>query len=299
MSFASEVKSEIAKTSINSKCCAIAEIYGILLVCTVFSHTYIKITTENKDVAKRISILFKKAFNINIKPLVLGNKYIFELDNPFEISKIFYEFSYDHKYHINYSLNRNVVDGDCCEASFLRGLFLECGTIASPEKKSHLEISTTKKVLSKEILDLMTDIKLSPKISTRKNQQVVYFKDTTLVENFLTSISATNSAMKVMEEKVKKELINRVNRQVNCETANLAKAVDTGYSQCQMITQIIEKHGMDIFPKNLHNTINIRLNNSELSLKELGEIHNPPLSKSAINHRMRKIQSIAKEMTDV
>lgn len=299
MSFASEVKSEIAKTSINSKCCAIAEIYGILLVSTVFSHTHIKINTENKDVAKRITILFKKAFNINIKPLLFGNKYIFELDNPFEISKIFYEFSYDHKYHINYPLNRNVVDGDCCEASFLRGLFLACGTIASPDKKSHLEISTTKKILSTEVFAFMKDINLNPKESTRKNQQVIYFKDTTTVENFLTSISATNSAMKVMEEKVKKDLINRVNRRVNCETANLAKAVDTGYNQSQLIKQTIEKHGIDVFPKNLHTTINIRLNNSELSLKELGEIHNPPLTKSAINHRIRKIQSIAKELTNV
>ncbi|MFI3226683.1 MAG: DNA-binding protein WhiA [Clostridia bacterium] len=296
MTFAGEVKNEIAKTSITSRCCAIAEIYGILLVCTIFSHTYIKVVTENKEIAKRISMLFKKAFNINAQPITTKNKFIFEIDNPFEISKIFQEFGYDHKYYINFNLNRNVIDKKCCEASFLKGLFLASGTVASPDKKSHLEISTTRSVLSREIMAMMLDFDMKPKEIVRKNHNVIYFKDSVAVENFLTTISATNSAMKIMEAKVQKELINRVNRQVNCETANLSKAIEAAHNQCQTINRVIEEKGLDIFPEKLHVTISMRINNPELSLTELGEIHNPPLSKSAINHRMRKILSIAKEI---
>lgn len=295
MTFASEVKSEIAKSSINSKCCAIAEIYGILLVCTIFSHTHIKVVTENKDISKRISLLFKKAFNINLKPLINKNKFIFEIDNPFEITKIFTEFGYDHKYYINFNLNRNVLDGECCEVSFLKGLFLASGTVASPEKKCHLEISTTRNVLSREIMAMMLDCSMKPKEITRKNHYVIYFKDSVSVENFLTIISATNCAMKIMKAKVEKELINRVNRQVNCETANLLKAIDAGYNQCSIIKKTIEKFGMEAFSSKLHITISLRINNPELSLTELGQLHNPPISKSAVNHKIRKIVSIAQE----
>lgn len=295
MSFASEVKSEIAKSSINSICCAVAEIYGALLVCNIFSHTHIKIVTENKDIAKRYSLLFKKAFNINLQPIKNKNKFVFEIENPFEIAKIFAEFGYDHKYYVNYNLNRNVIDLECCSSSFLKGLFLASGTVASPEKKSHLEISTTRSILSREIMAMMLDFDLKPKEIVRKNHNVIYFKDSTAVENFLTILGATNSTMKIMEEKVKKELRNQVNRQVNCETANLIKAIDTAITQSKTIKDTIDKHTIDIFPKNLHITISLRIKNPELSLTELGEIHNPPLSKSAINHRIRKILQIARE----
>lgn len=293
MTFGAEVKNEIAKSGVSKKCCAISEIYGILLVCTTFSHTYIKIVTENKEIAKRISILFKKAFNINISPNLLRTKYIFEIENPFEIEKIFYLLGYDHKYYINFNLNRNILDKPCCENSFFKGLFLMTGTVASPEKKTHLEISTTRKTLSREIMALMLDTDMSPKESIRKNSNVIYFKDSTAVTDFLTKLSATNSAMKIMDAKAKKEIINRVNRRVNCETANLSKIIDAAGKQIDTINRATANHGMKIFPENLHITISLRINNPELSLSELAELHNPALTKSALNHRMRKILQIA------
>lgn len=295
MTFASQVKNEIAKSNISKKCCAVSELYGILLVANVFSHTFIKIVTENKEIAKRIPILFKKGFNINVNTHVKNNKFIFEIDNPMEIEKIFSELSYDYKYHINFNLNRGIVDDICCTASFFKGLFLGCAMVASPEKKSHLEFSTSHAKLSREIMALMLDCDMKPKEIVRKNMYVIYFKDTTLVEDFLTMIGATNSAMKIMEAKVQKELINNVNRRVNCETANLAKAIDTSVSQSKIIKKAIDNRGIDIFSENLHETINLRINNLGKSLSELGEMHNPSITKSAINHRMRKIMQIAKE----
>lgn len=295
MSFASDVKNEIAKTSINSKCCAVAEIYGILLVCTIFSHTHIKIVTENREIAKRITLLFKKAFNLNIQPIKNKNKNIFEIENPFEISKIFEKLGYDHKYYINFNLNRNVIDNECCQSSFLKGVFLISGVVASPEKRCHLEISTTRNILSREIMAMMLDFYMKPKEIIRKNQHVIYFKDSVAVENFLMTISATNSAMKIMKAKVEKQLINQVNRRVNCETANLSKVVNASHNQCKIIKEAINLEGIDIFPEKLHITISIRLNNPELSLIEIGELHNPPLSKSAVNHKIRKILDISKK----
>ena len=293
MTFATEVKNEIAKSGISSRCCAVSEIYGILLVCTTFSHTYIKIATENKEIAKRIPVLFRKAFNLQVSPNKFGNKFVFELDNPYEISKIFLELGYDHKYYINFNLNRNNLENECCENSFFKGLFLMTGTVASPEKKCHLEISTTHKILSREIMALMLDSYLAPKESVRKSSNVIYFKDSTAVTDFLTKISASNASMKIMDAKAQKEIINRVNRQVNCETANLSKTIDTSIKQINLINSAVLKNSMEIFPENLHITISLRSNNPELSLKELAEIHNPVLTKSALNHRIRKILQIA------
>lgn len=295
MSFASDVKEEICKSQTNNKCCIISEIYGILLMSSNFSHTHIKITTENTKIAKRVQYLFKRAFKLNVVFIVKNNKLILELDNPLEIEKIFDEFGYDHKYYINYNLHRNIVDNKCCVASFLKGAFLMGGTVNSPEKKSHLEISTSHSTLAREILSLMLDNEMKPKVSKRKNHHVIYFKDSIEVEDFLTRIKATNSAMKIMEAKAIKEIRNSVNRRVNCETANLSKTIDAAMKQIKVINQAVEKYGIDYFPKNLHLIINLRINNPELSLTELGELHSPELSKSAINHRMRKILDIAQK----
>lgn len=298
MTFGAEVKNEIAKSPISKKCCAVAELYGILLVCSIFSHTHIKIVTENIEIAKRVSILFKKAFNINISYNLVKTKYIFEIENPWEIEKIFLVLGYDHKYHINYNLNRNILDLSCCENSFFKGLFLMTGIISSPLKKTHLEISTTRKILSREIMALMLDLELNPKESIRKNSNVIYFKESTAVTDFLTRLSATNSAMKIMDGKVTKEIINKVNRRVNCETANLSKIINAAGKQIDTINMAIEKKSMDIFPEKLHITISLRINNPELSLNELASLHNPPLSKSALNHKMRKILQICEEILE-
>ncbi len=292
MSFAKEVREEISKTQTSKKCCIISEIYGILLVCNTFSHTYIKILTESASIAKRIQNLFKRAFNINVICKAKNNKKIIEIENPLEIAKIFETLGYDHKYHIAYNLNRNITDDSCCAYAFLKGVFLMSGSVNDPTKKSHLEISTSHNILGREIMSLMLDFNMKPKLSNRKNHTVIYFKDSGEIEDFLTRVSATNSAMKIMEAKAMKEIRNSVNRRVNCETANLGKTIDAAMKQISIIEQVIDVNGIDVFPKNLHITISMRLNNPELSLTELGEIHNPPLSKSALNHRMRKIMQI-------
>lgn len=295
MTFACEVKNEIAKSGISLQCCAIAELYGILLVCNVFSHTLLKITTENAEIAKRISVLFKKAFNISILAVKKNNKYIFELDNPFEISKIFHELGYDHKYYVSFNLNENVIDNECCMASFLKGLFLMSGTVASPDKKTHLEISIAKNTLAQQVVNLMNKSNLTPKESLRKSKHIIYFKNNVFVTDFLIFIGASKASMKIMEAKIEKELINRVNRRVNCETANLTKMVDTAHKQNKLIKSVIDKKGIDIFPEKLQYVIKLRLDNPELGLTQIGLIHNPPITKSAINHKVRKIMQIAKE----
>lgn len=298
MTFASEVKNEISKSNINSKCCAVAEIYGIFLVCTDFSNTHIKIVTENDEIAIRIADLFKKAFNIDIQPVKNKSKNIFELDNTDDIANIFNELGYDYKYYINFHLNRNVIDEECCVSSFLKGLFLISGVVASPDKKSHLEISTTRNILSREIMSMMLDCGMKPKEIVRKNQNVIYFKESSYVEDFLTRVCANKSCEKIKEGKEHKQLRNHINRQVNCETGNLSKVVNASHNQCQIIKQAIDKKGIEIFPEKLHITISVRLNNPELSLTQIGELHNPELSKSAVNHKMRKIVDIAQKAID-
>lgn len=298
MSFASSVKDELCKISVNKDCCKVSELYGILLMSQVFSHTHIKISAENQNIIKRIQFLFKKNLNINIDFETKNSKTVIEIDNPIELENIFELFGYDHKYYINHSLNRNVVDEDCCAIAFLRGAFLSSGSINQPDKKSHMEISTSHQTLSREIMSLMLDFEIKPKITKRNNHSVIYFKDGIEIEDFLTRLGASNSAMQVMEAKALKEIRNSVNRRVNCETANISKTIDAGMKQIKMINTAVEAQGMDIFPENLYETIQLRIENPDLSLVELGDIHSISISKSAVNHRMRKILDIAKRSQD-
>lgn len=298
MSFATNVRDELSKSSLSKDCCKQSELYGILLLSQIFSHTHIKIVSENINIIKRIQFLFKKNLNINVDFETRNNKNIIEIDNPLELEKIFTNFGYDHKYYISLSLNRNIVDEPCCTISFLRGAFLSSGSVNQPDKKAHLEMSTTHKTLAREIMSLMLDFDLKPKLSTRNNHAVIYFKDSNHIEDFLTSLGASNSAMQVMEAKALKDIRNTVNRRVNCETANIAKSIDAGVRQVRAIKETVEKLGISAFPEKFHETINLRILNPDVSLTVLGEMHTPKLSKSAINHKMRKILEISKRNDD-
>ena len=293
MSFSTEVKNELCRVSMQRVCCTRAEAYGALLHASAFSHKEIRLNTENAAVARRLQALLQRAFFVVCEPQRVGQKHQLILTGAEQIGRIFDALGYDRKSHITYHLNRNVLEEDCCIASFLRGAFLMAGTVAGPDKKSHLELKTARQSLAGEETSLLLDLGLSPQQMRRGSAHILYFKDGTSVEDFLTRIGAPRAAMELMEAKVEKNIRNTINRQVNCETANLVKAADASARQIAAIRAVLDAHGEEGFPENLRETVRLRLEYPTDSLAELAQRFDPPISKPGLSHRLKKIIELA------
>lgn len=296
MSFSAEIKYELCRAPATRQCCMLAEAYGALLLGTVFSHREIRLTTGNPAVAERLFMLISRAFSVDAPPEKNGRKYTLEITGERGLRRILTALGYDYKLNVSYQLNRNMVEEDCCAAAFLRGIFLMGGTVASPDKKCHLEIKTAHRSLCRQIMSLMLDMGLCPKLAERGAAALLYFKDTARVEDFLTLIGASNAALRMMEAKVEKELRNTVNRQVNCETANIVKAADASARQVAAIRRVLRYGGEQAFPEALRETVRLRLQNPTASLAELAGLFCPPISKPGLSHRMRKIVELADQL---
>ncbi len=293
MSFSTEVKNELCRISMQRTCCTRAEAYGALLHASVFSHKEIRLSTENAAVARRLQALLQRAFFVVCEPQRVGRKLQLAVTGTEAVGRIFDALGYDRKSHITYHLNRNVLEEDCCIAAFVRGAFLMAGTVAGPEKKSHLELKTTHQSLAGEETSLLLDLGLAPKQMRRGSAHVLYFKDGASVEDFLTRIGAPHAAMELMEAKVEKNIRNTINRQVNCETANMVKAADASARQIAAIRAVLGTRGEEGFPENLRETVRLRLEYPTDSLAELAQRFDPPLSKPGLSHRLRKITELA------
>lgn len=293
MSFSTEVKNELCRVPMQRACCTRAEAYGALLHATVFSHREIRLSTENTVVARRLQALLQRAFFVACAPQRQGKKYQLTLDGADAIGRVFDALGYDRKSHITYHLNRNELEETCCLASFLRGAFLMAGTVAGPEKKSHLELKCGHQSLAGEERSLLLDLGLSPKLAQRSGGNLLYFKDGASVEEFLTRLGAPHAAMALMEAKVEKNLRNTINRQVNCETANLVKTADAAARQIAAIRSVLDSRGADAFPDHLRETVQLRLAYPTDTLAELAQRFQPPISKPGLSHRLKKITEFA------
>ncbi len=293
MSFSTDVKTELCRVPMQRPCCTRAEVYGAMLHAFAFSHREIRLHTENAAVARRLQALLQRAFSIDCAPVRAGRKLQFIVRRQDQLARIFDALGYDLKSNVTYHLNRNVLENDCCIPAFLRGAFLMAGTVAGPDKKSHLELKTARQSLAGEETSLLLDLELSPKLARRAGASVLYFKDGVSVEDFLTRVGAPQSALRLMEAKVEKNIRNTINRQVNCETANLVKAADASARQIAAIRKAMEKHGENAFPENLRETVRLRLEYPTDSLAELAARFDPPISKPGLSHRLKKIIEIA------
>lgn len=181
----------------------------------------------------------------------------------------------------------------CCKKSYLKGAFLSAGSMSDPEKTYHLEIISHHRSLAKEVNDLITYFNLNAKVIKRKGYFVVYLKEGENIVDFLNIIGAHGALLELENVRILKEMRNNVNRIVNCETANLQKTVDASIRQVENIKYIRDNLGFDNLPENLVQIAELRLEYSDASLKELGEMLSPTLGKSGVNHRLRKLDEIA------
>ena len=301
MSFSSNVKAELCKDSLSKKSCAVAEGYGVLLYCNTFSSTEIRIITESRDFAARLPRLFKKAFGITFdqEPAAQDRgKLQFAISSEDKIAKIFETLQMDLKASLTLHVNFGLLEEEAECMAYLRGAFLAGGSVTDPAKRYHLEMTTSHYKVSRETCALLIECGFSPKELSRGGNNILYFKQSDYIEDFLTAIGAQVSAMGVMEAKVEKDLRNGVNRRVNCETANLTKVVDASMGQMAAIRALEEAGELDKLPGKLRETALLRRENPEATLQELAAMLNPPITKSAINHRMRKLLELARALEE-
>lgn len=295
MSFSSEVKAELCRAPLSRKCCALAEAYGVLLYAGAFSASEVRIVTESVDFAQRLPRLFHKAFAVSFDALPEegGGKLIFRVTQERKLETIFETLGYDARAHYALHVNFALVEEECCRAAFLRGAFLAGGSVTDPLKRYHLELATPHMQAGREVEALLRDMSCEPKNVLRQGNSVTYFKQSDHIEELLTRIGAPAAAMEVMAAKVEKEMRNTVNRRVNCDAANLDKAVAASREQVEALTRLTDAGIVATLPVKLQEVAVARLLQPELTLSELAGTFDPPLTKSCLSHRMRKLMELA------
>lgn len=298
MSFSSTAKAELCKIPLNRKCCAVAEAGGVLLYCNTFSSDEIKIITESREFAARLEALFKKAFGVDFDGTsnMSGGqgKHSLRIAQVEKLDLVYEALGLRRDGAVAHMINFGLLEDDCCRISFIRGAFLAGGSVTTPEKRYHLELVTGHFNVSRGILSLLLDMGFSPKDVKRKGNFVTYFKLSGAIEDFLTTIGAPLSAMEIMNAKVEKGMRNSVQRQVNCDTANVEKSVEAAQEQIAAIRSLEKAFGLESLPEKLQQTAILRVFNPEASLSELASLTDPPVSKSCVSYRLRKIIEISK-----
>lgn len=295
MSFSSETKAELCREAPLKRCCAIAEAYGVLLYCNLFNAGEIRIVTASSDFAARLPKLFKRAFGLGFDPqpsVSHKGKLTFSITDRTSIEEIFRVYGYEAGTSLAHHINLGMLEENCCKASFLRGAFLAGGSISDPEKSYHLELVTPHFNVSRETLSILLELSFSPKDASRAGNYITYFKQSNAIEDFLTLLGAPVSAMDIMSAKVEKDMRNTINRRVNCDSANADKIVSAAQEQLEVIRRL----NLDKLPEKLRETALLRIANPEASISDLALLSLPPVTKSCMSHRLRKLMDFGSEL---
>ena len=298
-SFAFKAKSEMCRTQLSRQCCARAEAYGVLLYCNTFTPSEVRIITENPEFAGRLPKLFHKAFSLKFDQLPEHDgrgKLIFRITDRDKLARVINTLGYDPQQIMALHVNFGLLEEDCCRTAFLRGAFLAGGSVTDPEKRYHLELATSHMQASREVSTLLEEMGFLPRSVQRGADSLIYFKQSEHIEDLLTKIGAPAAAMDIMTAKVDKEIRNGANRAMNCDMANVNKTLDAAQEQVAAIEKLRGSPRWKRLPEKLQQTAALRLEYPELSLTQLAERCDPPVTKSCINHRMRKLMEEASEL---
>ena len=297
-SFAGKVKNELCRVPVQRLCCARAEAYGVLLYGNTFSPTEVRLITESADFAARLPRLFQRAFGLKFDrlPEEERGKLIFGITDRSKLDRIINQLGYDPRQNLVLHVNFGLLEDECCRTAFLRGAFLAGGSVTDPEKRYHLELDTGHAQASREVAALLTEMGFLPHSVRRSGSSVIYFKQSEHIEDLLTTIGAPAAAMDIMTAKVDKEIRNGANRAMNCDMANVNKTIDAALEQKNAIQRLQENGRLERLPEKLRQTALLRLQYPEMSLSQLAEKCDPPVTKSCMNHRMRKLLEEAKKL---
>lgn len=299
ISFSAAAKAELCRCFPQRHCCDVSQCFGVLLFCNSFGAGGLRIITESREFALLLPKLFKKAFDLTFDTLPeadVPGKQVFQITDVQKLHKIMAVYGFDPNETLSLHLNLPIVEDECCRSAFLRGAFLAGGSVTDPEKGYHLEITTTHQSVARETYALMEEmLGFYPKTAERAGGQVLYLKQSDRICDCLTKIGAPVAAMGIMEAKLEKELNNKVNRRCNCDDANTSKVVEAAQEQLAAIRTLAEAGLLEKLPEKLLSAAKARLENPEASLTELAAMMQPPITKPAMNHRLKKLIQTAKE----
>ncbi|NLC77166.1 MAG: DNA-binding protein WhiA [Clostridia bacterium] len=312
MSFSSMAKAEMARVMPRRRCCQEAELTALLgmdgaIKATGQGEPALVMSSQSAGVARKIFKLSKLLLQpLTIQVAVtrkrnLKKQNVYHVFIPYQagaaelLAPLGLHFSED-----GWSVNWEpvVLEKRCCRKAYLRGAFLGGGSVNDPEGTYHLEVITRDQVHSQTICKVMEVFELNPRISERKQYQVIYLKESDQIVQFLNVVGAHRALLDFESTRVVKDMRNRVNRLVNCETANLSKTVETGVRQVEMIRLLEDRMGLEKLPLPLREIARLRLEFPDASLRELGQMLDPPVGKSGANHRLRKLEEMAQELME-
>lgn len=306
MSFSAVTKNELARLIGDRSCCRLSELAALIkmngsIQISGKHQVGLNITTENAAVARKIISLVKSLFGLQTEVLVSrktrlrkNNVYLVRVLPQQGISDILRKPGIlDRAGNLENTVLQDLVGRECCRRAYLRGVFLGGGSVNNPGSDYHLEIITGSEKFARFTGRLMRKFHLSPKISRRKQWHVIYLKEGEQIVAFLNIIGAHSALLDYENVRIYKDMRNQINRLVNCETANLNKTVDASLRQIENIKLIKDTIGLKHLPEALREISELRISYPDSSLKELGDMVSPPLGKSGVNHRLRKIEEIA------
>lgn len=314
MSFSRKVKEELARQENPARHCRLAEFAAIFelsgRVKELSPGRYcLEIHTENLTVAKKSDMLLRQMFQTTVEVRVRnhnlqGNTVSYDVivQSRKGVAAILKAVKrMDGKGNLmggEQAVQPVLVQNACCKRAFLRGAFLVAGSVTDPEKAYHLEIAVISGAFAEQIQKIMIFFGLEAKIVIRKKYRVVYIKEGAQIVDFLNVVEAHVALMDFENIRIVKEVRNSVNRQVNCETANISKTVTAAAKQIEDINYIECNMGLRQLAKGLREIAELRLEYPDSSLQELGQMLNPPISKSGVNHRLRKLGNVALKLRE-
>ena len=309
MSFSHEIKNELAHLEPERRCCEIAEHAGNVrmegnIMIGSRNGIGLELVTENNAVARKAYKGLKKLFQVETEITVQrrnrlkkNNVYLVRVPGQPKVMEVLDVLGLTKDgLMYNPEISAELVKKECCRRSYLRGVFLGAGSLSDPMNSYHLEIVANSEEYAESLVKLIETFGLHPKISSRKNVLLVYLKESEQIADFLNIIGAHQALLELENIRIQKEMRNQVNRLVNCESANMNKTIDAAYKQRMNIELIQKYHGFEKLNEGLRAVAEARLEYPEVSLKELGTLMDPPIGKSGINHRMRKLEELADEL---
>lgn len=314
MSFSRNVKEELARHHSTARHCQIAELAAILSMSGKICYNgqgqrQLIFQTENEVVVRKCFTLLRKTFNIVTDVSIRQNSYlkksrtysvvIKEHEDALRVLMAAKLIGEDGEVGENLSVKKNlIVKQACCRRAFIRGAFLAAGSISNPEKSYHFEITCATEEKARQLQAIIGTFGLDARIVVRKKYHVVYMKEGSQIVDILNVMEAPVSLMELENVRILKEMRGQVNRQVNCETANINKTVSAAVKQLKDIEYIRDTIGLSKLPEGLEDMARLRLERREATLKELGEALDPPVGKSGVNHRLRKLSAIAEALRE-
>lgn len=286
MSFSSDIKEELGRQYSKSRHCQMAELSGMIELDGRIDEQdgtmYFK--TDNPVLLEKYAILMRKVFELDIsKPI-----------SKEDTDRIMQTFKWNRLEGA--TTNGLILQNTCCKRAFIRGAFLAGGSMSDPNKSYHFEIVCHTHEQAKQLQSVMQSFGTDAKIVERKGHHVVYLKEGSQIVDMLNVMEAYVALMNLENVRILKEVRNTINRKVNCETANINKTVNAAVKQVEDIELIRERIGLDNLPENLREMALLRLEYPEATLKELGNYLEPPVGKSGVNHRLRKLSAIAEDL---